>query len=244
MRVRRGVFNKVIHKNWGWLRFGLQIKGLGVEVEVKRRPFSLAPLGERAGERPMQRQPLPTCAPEPGCARRAIFPSSFPRRRESSSASSTRRLEQAPLDSRLRALLSGINFHVHKAEHLFPVIPREVAESMQRLRRMRRLDSATPLRCARNDPVNKNQVVCSRPLLFAQTPQRFPVNACYLFRTAVRLRGNDDDRCKSLYVTHALFRFLGRGCATRALFASPPALSPNPSPASGRGEPSPNPGEP
>jgi hypothetical protein len=25
----------------------------------------------------------------------------------------------------------------------------------------------------------------SRPLLFAQTPQRFPVNACYLFRTAV-----------------------------------------------------------
>jgi hypothetical protein len=56
---------------------------------------------------------------------------------------------------------------------------------------MRRLDSATPLRCARNDPVNENRVACSQPWLFAQTQQRFPVNACYLFRTAVRLRGND-----------------------------------------------------
>jgi hypothetical protein len=56
---------------------------------------------------------------------------------------------------------------------------------------MRRLDSATPLRCARNDPVNENRVACSRPLLFAQTQQRFPVNPFYLFRTAVRLRGND-----------------------------------------------------
>jgi hypothetical protein len=50
---------------------------------------------------------------------------------------------------------------------------------------MRRLDSATPLRCARNDPVNKNRVACSQPWLFAQTPQRFPINPCYLFRTAV-----------------------------------------------------------
>jgi hypothetical protein len=43
-------------------------------------------------------------------------------------------------DSCKGPLLSGINFHAHKAEHLFPVIPREVAESMQWLQRMRRLD--------------------------------------------------------------------------------------------------------
>ena len=48
------------------------------------------------------------------------------------------------------------------------VIPREVAESMRRIFIHRRMDSATTLRSAQNDN---------------------------LFRTAVRLRGNDDLKC-------------------------------------------------
>jgi len=85
---------------------------------------------------------------------------------------------QSPLDSRLRALLSGINDEEQQESvvqtgetglailrRLNCVIPREVAESMRRILIDRRMDSATTLRSAQNDN---------------------------LLRTAVRLRGNDD----------------------------------------------------
>jgi len=87
-------------------------------------------------------------------------------------------LQQRCLDSRLRALLSGINDEEQKEgvvqtgetglatlRRLNCVIPREVAESIRRILIHRRMDSATTLRSAQNDN---------------------------LFRTAVRLRGNDE----------------------------------------------------